>query len=127
MAVLAVGALAQASLHETSARRAEVRGVWEGTGEQTSGDRWTMRVTIESERPGRCARVEYPSLECGGYWTCSDGTRGSLRGKESITYGKDTCIDGGEFRVRVEAGHRQLRFDWTGGGQDAWGVLRRIE
>lgn len=66
----------------------DVTGNWTGEGIQ-DGETWAMEVQIVADG----ARVDYPSIPCGGLWVFDRGRR-QVSGKEWLTYGHDLCLDG---------------------------------
>lgn len=107
-----------------------VLGRWEGTGRQSDGQTWPMQVDIVSLHAGRCATVRYPSIPCASEWICVDSQDGaSLRAREQVTEGRNTCLDGDTWMSLTAAG--ELDWHWTGkdatGDVTADGVLRRAK
>jgi len=102
-------------------------GTWVGSGHQSpagdAGADWSIAMTIRDDG----ASIDYPSLGCGGSLsqTSRDGTSAEFH--ESITYGQDKCIDGGDITVRFFKGN--LSWTWVGqaDGQpyNAVAVLKR--
>jgi hypothetical protein len=73
--------------------RENLVGHWSGQGRQSDGYEWRIDVDVTSRMDGVCARVWYPELRCGGYWTCSDRSETSMHGTEHITQGGERCVD----------------------------------
>ena len=69
-------------------------GDWVGLGHQ-NGETWSMEVQIA---PGG-ARVDYPSLICGGVWEFLP-EHTDLRATEWLTYGHEFCLD--ELHLTIE-------------------------
>jgi hypothetical protein len=90
-------------------------GTWTGSGHQSpagaTGADWAISMTIGEGS----ASIDYPSLGCGGTLTetSNDGTSAEYR--ESITYGRDVCIDGGMITVRFF--RDKLSWTWVGQAQ----------
>jgi hypothetical protein len=90
-------------------------GTWTGKGHQSpageSGSDWSISMTIGEGS----ASIDYPSLGCGGTLTeiSNDGTTAEYR--ESITYGRDLCSDGGTITVRFF--RDGLSWTWVGQSQ----------
>lgn len=118
------------SLHDAGvvapSSAAEPTGIFTGTGMQSDGHGWPVRIELTSAM-GRCARISYPSVPCEGVWTCLDGESidGHREAVESIRSGH--CIDGGTFRYRVRGD--ALEFTWRKAGESltARGTLTRSE
>ncbi|TJV25334.1 MAG: hypothetical protein E5Y04_11000 [Mesorhizobium sp.] len=102
-------------------------GTWVGNGHQSpageAGADWAIVMTINDGS----ASIDYPSLGCGG--SLSQRSRDDISAEyhESITYGQDKCIDGGNITVRFYKGN--LSWIWVGhaDGQpyNAVAVLKR--
>ena len=71
--------------------------------------------------------IQYPSLSCGGTLSQVARSATSAQFRESITYGRQKCIDGGTITVRLFRG--QLSWTWFGKSRgkqyNAIAVLRR--
>ena len=65
-------------------------GVWEGAGQQV-GASWTIRIDIKKNEQ----LIEYPSLNCGGFLTLLENSETRLLFKETITFGRHSCVDQG--------------------------------
>lgn len=101
-------------------------GTWEGTGRQSDGPSWPMKVKVVTFRKGTCAYVDYPSLGCAGQWECTLDTDGLwLRGEEVLSQGKGICLDGGTVELVFDETHGVARFEWSGQGITAEAELRR--
>jgi hypothetical protein len=102
-------------------------GTWVGNGHQSpagaTGADWSIAMTIKDGG----ASIDYPSLGCGGSLSQTSRDDSSAQYHESITYGRDKCIDGGDITVRFFKGN--LSWTWIGqaDGQpyNAVGVLTR--
>src|SRR5687768_9255145 len=71
-------------------------GTWKGFGHQPNGltgTEWSIVITIKSNDSK--ISVDYPSIKCGGNWTLQKAEATRCVFKESLTYGKKNCIDGG--------------------------------
>lgn len=85
-------------------------GSWSGTGKQSDGRQWPLRVELTAEA-GRCGTIVYPTVPCRGVWVCSeavsaDGWRQAI---EAIDSG--ACIDGGTFRYRIRGD--AMEWSWS--------------
>lgn len=88
-------------------------GSWVGLGLQVNpdgkSDTWAIKMRIDANGS---ARIDYPSLQCGGTLipvrTLADGAEY----RERLTYGADKCVDGGTVGVHLRAG--KLMWYWTG-------------
>ena len=86
-------------------------GVWEGRGTQNPPGRdpsWSIVMTINAKD----GAIQYPSLSCGGTLTQLARDGNSAQFRETITYGRDRCIDGGTITVSVANG--SLSWTWRG-------------
>jgi hypothetical protein len=70
-------------------------GEWEGTGTQSDGSHWSIRV---NSLPSGYF-IEYPSLVCGGVWKLVKKNESSLVFKEMLIYGIERCVDHGEVVI----------------------------
>ncbi len=84
-----------------------LEGSWHGAGVQIDGLDWPMTVEIEDG----IARVDYPSLECGGHWDFIKSSDEHIMAIERITYGVNECLDGGLIRAEVYVGYG-LKYEW---------------
>ncbi|UVK46119.1 hypothetical protein BPNPMPFG_001727 [Mesorhizobium sp. AR07] len=87
-------------------------GTWVGSGHQSpagdAGADWSIAMTINDGG----ASIDYPSLGCGGPLSQTSRDNTSAEYHESITYGRDKCIDGGTVTVRFFKGN--LSWTWVG-------------
>lgn len=120
--------LASTASAQSKSKAWQLRGFWEGTGYQTDDQTtWSMQLTITKNKAGRLVfLIEYPSLNCGGYWKLLsiDGSRARFR--ELLDHGQDKCSDKGQ--VRIERIESQLIFLYSNQGSSeitASAVLNR--
>lgn len=99
-------------------------GNWDGTGQQSNGASWSMRLMARALKDKYSVKISYPSLKCGGHWTLVQGDDKQARFVEHITFGTDQCIDGGAVTLGL-AGSDTLTFHWEGGRLTASGQLTR--
>ena len=100
--------------------------VWEGTGVQSDGQTWSVRVSVHQDRRGRCATVDYPSIPCSGVWLCDEkSTDVRLTGIERITHDAQNCIDGCAFDAEFDTG--TLYFDCSEQDLHARARIERVE
>jgi hypothetical protein len=112
VAVLSLSAAGCGDAHGASDQA--VAGTWEGMGVQTpdsDAPRWPLRVVLDVRGGGTIA---YPTLQCGGTLTRLRSLGHTVVYREIITYGADTCIEGGT--VTVVKGQDRLFWYWTGEG-----------
>jgi hypothetical protein len=87
-------------------------GTWRGTGHQTpagtAGADWSIEMTIGASG----GSIQYPSLSCGGSLAQISRDATSAQYRESITVGRNACIDGGTITVRLVNGN--LAWTWIG-------------
>jgi hypothetical protein len=109
-------------------------GTFSGTGNQENpASAWPITVTFTGGRPGEVVgTVEYPTLGCGGELVLvsinpNDEWLG-FEATERITYGQETCIDGGTFVFSSESAVG-ITFGWTSpdSATTASGSLPRVE
>ncbi|HEV7745167.1 MAG TPA: hypothetical protein VGO56_09250 [Pyrinomonadaceae bacterium] len=93
-----------------------LHGFWEGTGYQTDDQTtWSMQLTITKTKAGRRVfRIEYPSINCGGYWKLQSINGSGARFRELLDHGQDKCSDKG--LVRIESIGSQLIFLYSNQG-----------
>ncbi len=86
---------------------------WVGIGVQSERgappSRWRIRLAFEGQGN---ARIDYPSLRCGGVLIRRSQHGAIVRYREHIRYGRGTCIDGGT----VTAWRRGNRLFWRWSG-----------
>ena len=111
-------------------------GSWTGSGSQSgTGSTWTVALTVQEQGTrSYYYKIDYPSLDCGGYWSFNSGNADTGTFTEHIVYGRDKCVDLGTITVGAVTssdGHiRTMMFHWMGtqpdGSQDnAGGTLTR--
>ena len=106
------------------ATRAWLNGTWEGTGYQIDTDTtWTMRLR---GRGGKYL-IEYPSLNCGGRWRLVSNNSKRAVFRESITFGKNSCVDKGRVVIeRLNGRQIAYRFSHRGATDvSASAILKR--
>ena len=99
-----------------SKSRSWLHGFWKGTGYQTDDQTtWSMQLTITRNKAGRRVFViEYPSLNCGGYWKLLRINGNRARFRELLDHGQDKCSNKG--LVRIETIGSQLIFLYSNQG-----------
>jgi hypothetical protein len=104
-------------LSVTNVRAQEaLAGVWAGTAIQVFPNgkitTWTINMTIDAR--GNATAIDYPSLNCGGTLSYLR-TVGDIREfRETLTYGKEKCVDNGTVGFREKLG--KLIWYWSGEG-----------
>jgi len=100
-------------------------GVWEGVGQQ-QGASWTIRADLRLDEQ----LIEYPSLDCGGFWELLEETDAQLSFRETITFGNSGCVDQGRIELtdqsENELVYRYYFSDGTGGFQDDVGAIGNL-
>lgn len=106
-------------------------GEWGGMGFQRDdpgqpAESWTIHITVQADGH---ARIAYPSLGCSGTLTRIAGNDTRTEYRESITHGREHCVDGGIVGL-VPRGAR-LFYYWVGEGSAepdgvAVGFLERL-
>jgi hypothetical protein len=95
-------------------------GTWTGIGTQDSQVSWAMQLTVRPQGTRDSYRIDYPSLDCGGYWTLDSMGADEMTFTEHIVYGRDRCADLGTMTVNpvrdapgsAEVAH--LAWRWSG-------------
>lgn len=102
----------------------EFEGVWTGTGKQSNGSVWTIRIEINEAAAQYL--VAYPSLNCGGRLLPQSRETNRFNFREQITYGHGACVDQGIMEL-THASKDKLNFSWAypNGKRDASGQLSR--
>ena len=95
-------------------------GIWEGMGNQTSGQQWSIKFTSEKG----IFEIEYPSLTCSGTWSFISETSGSVTFRQNIQIGRSRCINTGIVEV-LWIEKNKLRYTWyySNGKIGAYGEL----
>ncbi len=96
-------------------------GTWTGIGSQSgTGSSWSIQLTVQQQGTGGYSyKIDYPSLNCGGYWTLTTVGRNSAGFTEHIVYGREKCVDLGTISVGVPESQggidvEKMAFHWTG-------------
>jgi hypothetical protein len=76
---------------------------WVGMFEQPDVGEYPVMLSVRDR-----IRVDYPSLPCGGFLTVERIDNGVAYLRESITYGRNHCLDGVEIQLSQADG--KLRF-----------------
>lgn len=100
-----------------------LQGVWEGSAYQpNTTSNWTIKTTIANTQ----ASIDYPSLRCGGDLTLLKRTANQMQFRETLTYGKSTCVNNGKT-VITQTGANTAAFEWfdNNGVKGAYGNLKR--
>ena len=100
-----------------------LQGVWEGSAYQpNTTSNWTIKTTIANNQ----ASIDYPSLRCGGDLTLLKRTANQMQFRETLTYGKSTCVDNGKTVITQNATNTAT-FEWFDdeGSRGAYGNLKR--
>ena len=100
---------------------AGISGRWSGSANQSGPGDYQTSFTIDMTLQGESGSIDYPSLSCGGTLTFENQRDTFTFYRESITYGRDTCIDGG--LIAVEPNGNSLQWAWNAPGSTASGVL----
>ena len=101
----------------------QLQGIWEGSAYQKNDDsHWTIKATITPNQ----SKIDYPSLKCGGDLTLLKRTATQMQFRETLTYGKSTCVDNGKIVITQNATNTAT-FEWFDdeGSRGAYGNLRR--
>jgi hypothetical protein len=100
-----------------------ISGTWTGSGHETHTDGKSQDYPIVMVIAAGGGSIDYPSLGCGGSVSQRSGDATSAQYIESITRGRDHCIDGGSITVNLVSG--KLAWTWTGQGVSVTAVLER--
>jgi hypothetical protein len=106
------------------AQAAGLCGSWSG---EVSQNDPPARYPVEMQLYGNGGNIAYSSAGCGGQldFLRTDGT--SYWYREHMSYGGDTCTDGGIIEMRADAGsedNTSWNWTWTGSDVPVTGVLR---
>ncbi len=108
-------------LRKHGARDDSLAGEWSGTvyqigpGEKTSG--YPAKMILN----GDSGSMDYHTLQCGGRLTFLNKKGNVYYFRESLTYGRNKCIDDGI--VAVEPGENSVQWAWNGSGVSVSGQL----
>jgi uncharacterized caspase-like protein len=113
-----------------------LEGLWTGQGYQSIKQagrapgtddyesNWSIALTVERDE----FKIDYPSLGCGGHWIKRSASDREMVFTESITYGRERCLDLGTIKLGlVSRGALSFTFEATAGGSYfvATGTLNR--
>lgn len=96
-------------------------GVWSGTVYQTGPGSESSAYPANMVLNGVSGSMDYPTLDCGGQLTFLNKRDTIYYYSESITYGRDKCINGG--MIAVEPNGNSLQWAWNVSGVTVSGVL----
>ena len=101
-----------------------LNGVWEGTGYQlNNATTWSIKFIGDPEN--QTYSIEYPSLKCSGTWKAEQITANMARFVETITVGKNLCLDGGTVIVtRID--EKYMTFTYLDPGTDNLGSFSTL-
>ena len=89
----------------------DLKGEWTGTLIQKGPGDKTYSYGVKMELNGASGLIDYPDLDCGGTLSLLKKTGNVYYYRESITYGKDKCADGGT--LAIEPSGNSVKWDWT--------------
>ena len=118
----ALGLLVVASMF-TPAIGAGLGGTWSGIVTQSEPN---TTYAVEMELYGMLGSINYPSLKCGGKLEFLREEGKIFFYRETLTFGKDRCIDGGTVQISPHPlGDSTLwNWRWDGGGVSVRGVIK---
>lgn len=96
-------------------------GEWSGLVYQTGPGDHRESYHAEMILNGSSGSMDYPELHCGGQLTFLNKKENIYYYRESITYGRDKCIDGG--MIAVEPSGNSVQWAWNITGVTVTGVL----
>jgi hypothetical protein len=106
-------------------------GTWTGTGSQLTGPSWSMRLSVQPQDSGNTYKIDYPSLNCGGYWELRDVSTNAVVFIEHIVYGRDRCVDLGSITVSplpdASGSTKVVRMAWRWDGKQPSGKSDQAE
>jgi hypothetical protein len=118
-----VSAVLFALICASQASAQSISGTWTGSGHETHTDGKSQDYAIVMVIGAGGGSIDYPSLGCGGRVSQRSGDATSAQYIESITRGRDHCIDGGSITVNLVNG--KLAWTWTGEGVNVTAILQR--
>jgi hypothetical protein len=97
------------NIHSLSAQKNDnwLEGIWEGTGQQSGGQSWAMRLTVSANS----YIIEYPSLGCRGVWNLVDINSKKARFVERVSSSR-SCADFGNVSVE-RINDEQIKFSYS--------------
>ncbi|MCC7540425.1 MAG: hypothetical protein IT379_29685 [Deltaproteobacteria bacterium] len=112
---------------EASVGAAALAGRWCGDVVQQGYPPYPMVMELAAaQSPGAvCGTSEYASLGCAGTLTCVQPEGGLARFRENLTAGRDRCVEGGVFTVRLEGDRLHWDYRRPDGALDATATLTR--
>lgn len=103
-----------------------MNGDWEGSGYQFNiNESWTIKLIFDKE--SNKFKIDYPSINCSGYWKATAVTKYKIEFIETISTGKNKCINGGKVVLYLLDETRiEYLFYWPNDRTlDAKGVISR--
>lgn len=90
-------------------------GIWSGVIKQPGYDEYSLRVEIknsitDSTLNTNVAAVEYPSLNCSGYWNLAEIKDDRIKIIEILEDGNHDCINNGIVYLTYKDDH--IKYDW---------------
>lgn len=100
-----------------------MNGSWTGKGYQDNGSQWTIALVADAQK--NSYNINYPSLSCGGVWTLksSDGQKAWFN--ETITYGKEKCVNGIVVVTQISSDYITYTWFYNDGKLGAFSALKR--
>ena len=96
-------------------------GRWTGNVDQQPVSRpYSLVASLDNcQLDSQCGEVEYPELSCGGYWTFLRLDGDTYYFRETISYGRDRCLDDGLVTLQSRS---DGRWNWHWSQRDHGGV-----
>jgi hypothetical protein len=105
----------------------DIIGTWEGTLRQKGMKPFQVTATIRSLDNELRNPVRYTGIDCGGNWTFEGLEGETFRFREVIDRGAGGTCKGAGTVTLTPTPQDRLDYQFTGGGVESEGVLRRSE
>ncbi len=111
-------------LNKSIAQTNGLYGEWSGTVYQNGPHNFKSSYDAKIVLKGNTGQMNYASLSCGGTIVFERKSENKYFYRETITYGKSKCMDGGLIEVSLHG--NSLDWTWTGGGATVKGTLSPV-
>lgn len=104
-----------------------IKGHWEGSAYQSNiNESWAIKLTFDNNNDE--FKIEYPSLECTGYWKPTSVTNNTIEFIEILRTGQNICNDGGKIVLKqLNTDQMEFLYYWPSATRlDSKGEIKRV-